>query len=156
MTKFSENLPCVWQDGALSVSSSHTWLHLDQRGRNKTSNRIGISLKIFCLNFFFNFLRFLRWKIFEIFDSKKTLKTWYLDTWAFIVFDQIHIFVFFRLKNDEIFIRNFSEKGDFAKNSFFTFVIIPNIPWRKNFFAFRAFVRSLPLETKLVLTRVGS
>ena len=51
-------IPCVWQDGALSVSSSHTWLHLDQRGRNKTSNQIGISLKIFLWNFFAFFENF--------------------------------------------------------------------------------------------------
>ena len=91
-------IPCVWQDGALSVSSSHTWLHLDQRGRNKTSNQIGISLKIFLWNFFSHFFsRILRWKIFGF---HRTLKygTWILERSLYLI--KFIFVVFFGYEND--------------------------------------------------------
>ena len=95
-------IPCELLDGALFVSSSHTWLHLDQRGRNKTSNLIGISLKIFLLKLFFvqDFWDFQDEKILDFDEHFK----WNSNTWAFIVFRQIHIFV----RNDGIF--------DFSQN----------------------------------------
>ena len=141
-------IPCVLLDVALFVSSSHTWLHLDQRGRNKTSNQIGISLKIFLKTFCQDFWDFQDEKILD-FDEHFNMELRYLSVhciWSNSFF----------VRNDEIshFSQNLRENGDFCQN--FTFVIIPDIPWRKNFFAFRAFVRTLPLETKLVLTRVGS
>ena len=43
-----------------------------------------------------------------------------------------------------------------SKNARLTFVIIPYVPRRENFFAFWTFIRSFSLETKLVLTRVAS
>jgi len=140
-------IPYVWQDGALSVLSSHTWLHLDQRGRNKTSNQIGISLKIFLWNFF----AFFEMKNFG-FHRTLIYGTWILERSLYLI--KFIFFVFLVIKKTKFL--KIKKNREMIIFSIFTFVIIPDVPWRKNFFAFRAFVRSFPLETKLVLTRVES
>ena len=71
-------IPCELLDGALFVSSSHTWLHLDQRGRNKTSNQIGISLKIFLKTFCQDFWDFQDEKILD-FDEHFNMELRYLS-----------------------------------------------------------------------------
>jgi len=109
----------------------------------KRQIRLAFLWKYFCETFFAFFSRILRWKFFGF---HRTLKygTWILERSLYLI---KFIFVVFLVMKMTKFLKNFQ---------IFTFVIIPDVPWRKNFVAFRAFVRSLPLETKLVLTRVDS